>query len=248
MQELNMRQIDDAITLAVRKHIPLTLSINNGGWVNFHSRFIAIQDTHVLLEPPYTNGEESHEFSPAEKVSFSFKLKHHKYLSDARMAGLQEITLEDGSAGKALALCFPMRMQRVQRRSFTRIAVPPGRIVRVSFWAGDKDNEPTSPTDGRPVWSGSVIDLSAGGFCCTVTGDKVPFLKEGQYVGVRIGFGPGQESIYSDAHFRHCDTSGQKNSLGFQFLGLAHTADGREVLRTIGQKMCQFAKSVRSVG
>ncbi len=247
MQELNIRQIDEAITQAVEKHIPLTVSINEGGWVNLHSRFMSICEKHIMIEPPAMPDGENYEFTMAEKIALSFKLKHHKYLSSARVAGLQDVVLEDGAAGKGLALCFPMHMQRVQRRSFTRVNVPEGRIVRVSFWPGDKDSEPTA-TDDRPVWSGSVLDLSAGGFRCVVTGDKPPFLEVGQPVGIRLGFGPGQGSLYSDAQFRHCDTSGHKFSLGFQFLGLAHTAEGREVLRTIGQKMCEFARASRRVG
>ena len=248
MQELNIRQIDDAITQAVEKHIPLTLSINEGGWINLHSRFIEVCEKHILVEPPINTDGKSYEFSLAEKIALSFKLKHHKYLSNARMAGLQDISLEDGIVDQALALCFPMHMQRIQRRSFTRVDVPAGWIVRVSFWPGDKDSEPKTPTDVREVWSGSVIDLSAGGFRCVITGEKAPFLETGQTVGVRLGFGSGKESLYSDAQFRHCDTSGHKYSLGFQFLGLAHTTEGREVLRTIGQKMCEFARVSRRVG
>lgn len=248
MQELNIRQIDEAITQAVGKHIPLTLSINDGGWINLHSRFMDICDKHVLVELPKTKDSENYEFSLAAKIALSFKLKHHKYLSNARVAGRQEVHLDDGTSSEALALCFPMHMQRVQRRSFTRVSIPAGRIVRASFWPGDKDNEPTGPSEKRPVWSGAVIDISAGGFRCIITGDKAPFLEAGQSVGVRVGFGAGQESIYSDAHFRHCDISGHKYSLGFQFLGLAHTAEGREVLRTIGRKMCEFARAVKRVG
>ncbi len=248
MQELNIRQIGDAISQAVEKHIPLTLSINDGGWFNLHSRFVDICDKHVMVELPVDEDGQEYEFSLAEKIALSFKLKHHKYLSNARVAGAREINSPNSKGETALALCFPMHMQRVQRRSFTRVCIPPGRIVRVSFWAGNKDSEPTSPSKETPVWSGAVIDLSAGGFRCIVSGDMAPFLQTGQSVGVRVGFGPGQESIYSDAHFRHCDTKGQNYSLGFQFLGLAHTADGREVLRTIGQKMCEFARAAKSVG
>lgn len=248
MQELNIRQIDDAITQAVEKHIPLTLSINDGGWLNLHSRFVDICEKHILVVPPNKTDGENYEFSLAEKIAFSFKLKHHKYLSNARVAGLQEVSKEDGTVDLALALCFPMHMQRVQRRSFTRVNVPTGRIVRVSFWPGGVDSEPTASTGDNPVWSGSVIDLSAGGFRCIVTGEKAPFLESGQTVGVRLGFGQGQGSLYSDAQFRHCDTSGHKYSLGFQFLGLAHTAEGREVLRAIGQKMCEFARATRHAG
>ena len=95
MQELNIRQIDEAITQAVEKHIPLTISINNGGWVNLHSRFLGICEEHILVEPPTKSGGEIYEFSLAEKIALSFKLKHHKYLSNARVAGPQDIPSEE---------------------------------------------------------------------------------------------------------------------------------------------------------
>jgi hypothetical protein len=246
MQDLNIRQISDSLHDAVGRHIPLNLSVQTDNWVNLHSRFLAVRDDKLLVELPVLDDGAPHEFVPAEKVALSFKLKHHKYLSSARVAGLDTWTLDDGTDISVLSLCFPMQMQRLQRRSFTRVEVPPGRVVRVSFWPGDKDTEPASPGDSTPVWSGRVMDLSAGGFQAIL--HEPTTLPEGQTVGVRLAFGPGETSIYCDAQYRHgCKQEDDTWSLGFQFIGLAQTEAGREVLRTIGRKMNEFAKfSARS--
>lgn len=240
MQELNIRQIGESLQDAVSRHIPLNLSVQAEHWVNLHSRFLAVQDDKLLVELPTMDDGTPHKFAPAEKVALSFKLKHHKYLSSARVAGLNVWTLEDGTSVPALCLCFPMQMQRLQRRSFTRVEVPAGRIVRVSFWPGDKDSEPASPNISAPVWSGRVADLSAGGFQAILSENAN--LEEGQTIGVRLAFGPGETSVYCDAQFRHSCQQGDSWSLGFQFIGLAQTDAGREVLRILGRKMNEFSR------
>lgn len=240
MQDLNIRQINEAILGAVERHIPLSLSVQADDWVNLHSRFVAVRDEHLLLELPLLEDGTPHEFAPAQKVALSFKLKHHKYLSNARVVRIDSWTQEDGTEVAVLSSCFPMQMQRLQRRSFTRVAVPAGRIVRASFWAGKKDSEPAGAGD-RPVWAGKVLDLSAGGFQMLLP--EEPTLNEGESVGVRLAFGPGETSIYCDAQFRHiCRQDDGLWSLGFQFIGLAQTEEGREVLRHIGRKMSEFTR------
>ena len=241
MQDLNIRQIDESLRDAVGRHIPLSLSVQTDNWVNLHSRFLAVRDDKVLVELPVLDGGVPHEFIPAEKVALSFKLKHHKYISSARVAGMDTWKLDDGTDLTVLSLCFPMQMQRLQRRSFTRVEVPAGRVVRVSFWPGDKDSEPASHSDAVPVWSGRVLDLSAGGFQAVL--HEGTSLAEGQTVGVRLAFGPGETSVYCDAQFRHgCRQQDESWSLGFQFIGLAQTEAGRDVLRVLGRKMNEFAK------
>ena len=240
MQDLSIRQIDEAIQGAVERHIPLTLSVQSDGWVNLHSRFVTVCDEHLLVELPPREESQSYEFAPAQKVAMSFKLKHHKYITTARVAEISFWTQENGTETKVLVLCFPMQMQRLQRRNFTRVAVPAGRIVRVSFWSGDKESEPAGVGDAS-VWAGRVVDFSAGGFQTILS--EEPELSEGQPVGVRLAFGPGETSIYADAQYRHGhEREDGLWSLGFQFIGLAHTEQGRDVLRLLGQKMSEFTR------
>lgn len=246
MQELKTQQINEAIRDSVAKQIPLGLSVQGDAWLRMHSRFLAISEEHILVEMPSADDGTPHEFVPAEKVALSFKLKHHKYISQARVAGMRQVKLPDGTCVPVLSLCWPMHMQRLQRRSFARVAVPAGKVVRVSFWTGGRDAEPTGPSDPREVFSGQVADLSAGGFQVVLSG-AAPELMVGQPIGVRIGFGPGEASVYADAQFRHVEQLPDGTwSLGFQFVGLAHTEEGRDGLRLISRKMTEFARGSRS--
>jgi c-di-GMP-binding flagellar brake protein YcgR len=244
MQELDIQQINEAVSAAVDRRIPLSLTVPSHGWNNLHSRFLVVQEEHLLVEPPVSADGAPYEFTPAEKVEISFKLKHHKYLAHARVAGVAPWTPEGGVEVTVLCLCYPTQMQRLQRRSFTRVSVPPGRIVRVTFWAGDRKAEPTGRNSVESVWSGQVVDLSAGGFQALLpAGTELPKFEPGSLVGVRVVFGPGEQSVYSDAMFRHSAARPDvKLAVGFQFVGLAHDSAGRETLRIIGQKMSEFSR------
>ncbi len=247
MQELDIQQIEESLDAAVDKGIPLTLTTDSDGWKNLHSRFIDIRNDHLLVEPGVDRQGTPQEFVPAERIALSFKLKHHKYLASARIVGITQYLLDDGTQIPVLALCYPTHMHRVQRRVFSRVDVPAGRIVRVSFWQGDAQNEPTGSSSDFPVWSGQVKDLSAGGFRAVLNDGQSLQIEPGDRVGVRIIFGTGEESVYADAQFRHIDDAGnaasEKVGLGFQFLGLPHTNEGRETLKQIAHKVSEFSRA-----
>ncbi len=249
MRRLDIQEINQTITDAIKKHIPLNLSIHSDHWTNLHSRFLDVRQERLIVELPSSQDEGSPcKFVPAERIALSFKFKHYKYLGSTCVGGITQFSLEDGTSIPALSLCFPMHMQKLRRRSFTRVNVPEGRIVRASFWSGGKECEPAGPSSEAPVWSGSVKDLSAGGFKVHICADRMPALEVGQTVGVRIAFGPGEESIYTDAQFRYCSPRDgiERFAIGFQFVGLAHTEEGRTVLCTIARKMDEFSRFTRS--
>jgi len=247
MQELDICQIDAAVCDAVEKNIPLTVTFESGGWVNLRSRFVAVDGDHLLVEIPVDPGGAAQRLEPAQKVDLSFKLKHHKYLTQARVAGYENPSFDNNIEAETLSLCLPMHMQRIQRRSYSRVSVPVGKVIRVSVWSGGKNCEPTGQS-AKSVWSGSLMDFSAGGFCASIAADGSFSLKDGDSVGVRIAFDNARESIYSDAQFRRSDTVGKNLSVSFQFVGLGHTLQGRNTLRAISQQMTRIMRSAKRVG
>ena len=93
-----------------------------------------------------------------------------------------------------LVICRPSRMQRLQRRAYIRAEVPPNRIVRASFWLGGRTAEPTGGSPTTPVWSGRVVNLSAGGFQLHTDAAAASDVEIGDAVGVRVVFGMGGQS------------------------------------------------------
>ncbi len=244
LQHLTIQQIDDVLQAAVERHIPATITVRgeNGTWSNLRSRLVALQAEHIHLEMP--EGPDGRPFGlrPADKAGVSFKFKHHKHIFTGTVAGTEEGHLADGTAAVVLSVCCPTKMHRMQRRAFLRADVPPNRVVRASFWLGGRDAEPAGTGPGKPVWSGRVANISAGGFQVACEADAADVLDVGETVGVRVHFGVGEEAVYADAQFRHAQAIEGKLHLGFQFVGLAQSAEGRDALQSISVKAAQFQR------
>lgn len=246
LQELETAQIDEALVGAAERQVPLTVTIRDGEtWVNLHSRALSFEGGYLLVEHPREGDDAAwREFAPGCKIGLSFKLKHYKHLSSATVKGPAQYKLDDGTSIGVLSICCPLHMQRVQRRAYLRADVPEGKIVRASFWRGSKESEPAGPNPETPVWSGRVGNLSAGGFQLIGGSDLQAALEEGDMVGVRISFGAGDLTLYADAMFRHLDDEGPDQCLlGFQFMGLDQTSQGRQSLKQIFYKVSEFLRS-----
>jgi c-di-GMP-binding flagellar brake protein YcgR len=242
LQEMTQEQITDALRAATQRQVPVTVTLKrDNAWASCHTRLLAIKDPHVLLgELLVHDDEEMPQIAPADKVGLSFKLKHYKHIFTVTAVGTE--TLEGGpdDPGQAISVCWPNRMHRLQRRAFIRAEIPQGRVVRASFWVGGRDNEPTQAEPERPVWSGRLSNISAGGFQVISADDDVWDLAPGETVGVRLAFEAGSESIYADAQFRRVDRAEGQVLLGFQFVGLAQDRKGRQALQYLSGKVAEF--------
>ena len=243
LQHLNNRQTDEVIEMANERHVPVTITVRSeGGWMSLRSRLLDVQQGHLWLELPADGGEASHGFRPADKAGVSFKLKHHKHLFTGTVASVGDAQLTDGTRRCVLQVCSPTKMHRLQRRAFHRADVPPNRVVRASFWRGGREAEPTGAGPEQPIWTGRVANLSAGGFQAVCQDQAVSSLDVGETVGVHLRFGTGREVAYADAQFRHCQPLGRELYVGFQFVGLAQTEEGRDTLRLISARTAQFQR------
>jgi len=217
-----------------------------GHWVNVAGRLLAA-DKHYLMVglPQASAGGIDHEFVAGESLAVSFKLKHHKYLFTTRVVSVEELSDDEGQPCWSLRVACPEGLRRLSRRSFQRVRVPDNRIVRASFWPGGREAEPAGGQDDAPVFLGTVTNLSAGGFGVVTRRDAALLFDVGFMVGVRLVFGPGGEVVYADAQCRHVTPQGESVHLGFQFVGLGHTAEGREALCIIGRKVSEFQRRSR---
>lgn len=245
LHELDIAQIDQVLAAAVQRHAPAILTVRGEqNWISLHSRLVDLRDGHILMEMPLEEaGQSAHEFKPADKVGVSFKLKHYKHLFTAVVAGCEPAPLPEGGQVPALSLCAPTMMQRIQRRVFGRVDVPSNRIVRATFWLGGRDAEPMGGRTRWPLWYGRVANLSAGGFQLRSDYDVTQILEVGETVGVRLSFGAGaDETLFADARFRHVEPSPDGALLGFQFVGLDLTPQGRQALEVISARVGDFQR------
>jgi hypothetical protein len=267
LQELDLDQINEVLEQASLRQVPVTITVRlENRWANYPSRILEVRDEHILLERPIMRpaprdtGEsegaiqetfqssEPHEFVPAEKIGLSFKLKHYKHVFCTTVTGFENVELPfSATAGgdtpivlSTLVVCCPMQMQRLQRRAFLRATVPPNRIVRASFWLGGWQDEPAGANRQTPVWLGTVSDISAGGLQILTDANVASAFQMENPVGMRLVFGAGDQTVYADAQFRHVQPAGDKAMIGFQFIGLAQTPQGRHALDLISKKVGEY--------
>ena len=244
LQEIGPEQINELIQIAGERNVPMTITIRSeNSWANLRSRALGTRESHLLMEMPPSNeeGVPPHEFVPAERIGVSFKLKHHKHIFAATVVGQRRVVMMDGTELPVLAVVMPTRMQRLQRRAYIRAEVPANRIVRVSYWMGGCDSEPAGTSPEHPVWFGQIKNISAGGFQVETDPGSAECLESGDAVGMRLVFCSSGETVYADAQFRHSEIINNGRALmGFQFLGLTETPEGRVVLQLISAKVSEY--------
>ncbi len=245
LQSLQVDQIAAILAEARQRHVPATVTVRvEEKWLSLHSRLVELRDRHVWLEMPTSDDGRPHEFAAAQKIGLSFKLKHHKYICSVTVAGVDQLCLDEGGTAPVLSVCYPSKLQRLQRRAFQRADVPANRIVRVSFWLGGREAEPSGASPARPVWFGRVTNISAGGLQVSTSPEAVEAMETGYLVGLRLAFGAGRdENIYADAQFRYAEPSQDGMLAGFQFIGLGQTHDGHNALQVISAKVAEFQRA-----
>ena len=251
LQEMTQEQIADALQAAVERQVPVAVTLKrDSAWTSCHTRLLAVQGPHVLLGDLLVHDDEqTPQIAPAEKIGLSFKLKHYKHVFTVTAVGTEKFQGGPSDPGQAISVCWPNRMHRLQRRAFIRAEVPQGRVVRASFWLGGRDSEPTQADPQRPVWSGMLTNISAGGFqVISAASDDVWELVVGETVGLRLAFEAGSESIHADAQFRRVDRVEGQTLLGFQFVGLAQDRKGRQALQYISAKVAEYHRQTEAPG
>lgn len=245
LQELKARDIHECLRGAADRSVPMTITLRVGEcWENLRSRFLSVVGGKVFVDQPVPYDDQPpREFAPGDQFGASFKYKHHKHVFTATVKGSEPVTLDDGSEVRALVIEHPAQMKRMQRRAYFRVDVPPGKIVRGSFWLGNKDSEPSGPSQEQPVWSGEVTNLSAGGIQIATDASSLDYMDVGDLVGARIAFGTERQSVNVDAVFRHGEEQGERALLGFQFIGLDVTQDGQEALKFISDQVRELEKA-----
>ncbi len=237
LKDLTIDEIAEALRGAADREVPVTLTVREDDrWVTCRTCLLSVGDTHLLLQMPVAaEGAPVHEFTPAEKAGMSFKLRHHKYICKVTIVGQARRQQEP-----VLQVCWPNWMQKMQRRAFQRADVPSGRLARAAFWSGTSADEPAGDSPERPVWTGIISNISAGGFQVETDASAAEALDTGEPMGVRLAFGTARKAIYADAQLRHVAPTDGRTMLGFQFVGLGQSGEGRRILQEISSTVTEL--------
>ncbi len=243
LRKLTEQEIAQEIAAAAREAAAITVTVRcGGGWRVLPSRIVGLAGGRLLAAAP--EGPEAIPLDHAGgDVGLALKRRHHKLLGVCTLHGL---AAADGAP--ALALGMPSRMERVDRRAYARGEVPAEADVTASFWPGGLDAEHAAGSPDVPDFAGRVTGLSAGGLQLLTDAGAADAVRVGDAVGTRIRFGDGGEPVAVEAQLRYARRTPEGLVAGFQFVALALTPQGREVLELIAGKASGYRRGGSGAG
>jgi len=241
VQRLRTGQMAECLSEAVGREIPVLLTCRSDEqWHTLRTKILRSDTTGLWVDYPCCDFAPMPEIAPGLQIGLSFKLKHHKHILNTVVEAVGQFALAGGEQVRAVQAAAARRMQRIQRRAYHRVGVPNNRSVLVTFWPGGLSAARSS--EGIEVaWEGWVTNLSAGGFQVRIATHGAPELEVGDLLGVQIDLGQEFQAVLADAQFRQevIDERGVRLQ-GFQFVGLNESEHGQNVLRRIGELVCEF--------
>jgi len=233
LQLLKKEELRDVLGQAVQKNLTAVLShLTRGKWhlIKVSLRALTGQTLHVD-----TLGEETARLTNMEinqPVGVSIQQGFNKYIFETVVIGFE--TSVSQAQGRRIVLDLPERMDRMQRRAYSRVPVPKSLNVRVLFWhRGYTDESRQVPMEN--YWQGRLLNISAGGVQIAVDFEQRPNFKIGQLVGLQFTPMSYQKPIHVEGQVRHIaqGAEGQRFCVGIEFVGLEAGSQGRRKLRRI---------------
>ena len=238
-QTIAEQRRDRVIEDSIRDQRPSVLTLKTDrGWRTYRSRFLSgsrPNGTVVLKVDAQDDSSTVSLPAPGESLGVSFRSGHMKCVFSSVLEGVRT-----DNDGPIITLRWPSEVQRLQRRVYERVEPQDGNVVAVRFWL----HEPVaSPPGAEPaVRYGQLEDLSAGGM--RVQTADAEGIQSG--CGYRCAFMPKARgpSLVVDATLRHQEaTERGRVSLGFQFVGLETTVEGRKTLNSLVKILMHFQRA-----
>ena len=167
-----------------------------------------------------------------QPVGISVQHEFNKYVFEAVVIGF-ESSVNEACGGK-IVLELPDRIERMQRRSYTRVAVPKQLNIKVLFWhRGYMDSSTEVPLEN--YWQGKLIDLSAGGMQIGIDVEHGVNFRAAQLVGLQFTPMSYQKPMLLEAQVKHLAENAEDKKLyvGVEFIGLESSGEGRKKLRRL---------------
>lgn len=223
------KETQNLLHTALMKKMPLTITKQQGDdWEMYKSHIISIQGNRMVITMPETRDDQSPiQAEKGQEIAFSFKKGYNKCLFTSRIISSGRTEIDPGKYAETLMIYIPEQVEKIQRRVYERTLVPEGDSISVSFW-------PVS--DSKLKYSGELTDLSGGGIGVSIKKGDMPKIDSEQHCTVQFVPLPGHESIIATAIYRHIsDPEDGSRKIGFQFIGLETSEQGRMILRRIGR-------------
>jgi len=246
---LDRARRDQILVEAADRRTPLVLSRKQPhGWGTFRSRLLEAEPIaqRLIIEYPVgAGGEKAPDIEEGESIGVAFRKGHRKCMFASVVQGKKRFQIDEANRVGALLLRWPGDLQQLQRRVYYRAPIPPDRAIKVAFWPGGLAYEARVGAAEFPVYAGWLMNLSAGGMAVVVPHDQRGDWRPGDTFGCRFEPAPGS-CLAMDATLRHAEPGENGlTRLGFQFVGLELTGQGRAVLRLLAHVVARFHRLQR---
>ncbi|MBE3123259.1 MAG: PilZ domain-containing protein, partial [Planctomycetes bacterium] len=232
------------LSMAARQKIPASATYHDANrWLTFHGRASSIEEGRLAFDALEGSGRvPSQPIGVGSEMGISFRMGPYKYSFTTTVAAVRPYQREDGVTVLAMTIQRPRLIQQMDRRIYPRTEVSLSHKARVTFWPGGRALEPAEQSPDRPVWGGTLVDLSTHGFGVRTSMDAGNLLETGDLVGARLLFGDTPVPLYVNVQLRHVGPEGSMCVLGLQFVGMELTEEGRASQALIDQRVKQLEK------
>lgn len=217
------------------------------GWKTLKAKMVegAPGDRVVLCAESRDQTDIGNELFSGQRLGISFRRGHKKCMFASIVLDRKAISdhgSPDSGSSLRIEAQWPQLLQELQRRVYYRVC-PPGRKVRVRFWAGGVSARAGDDADKVKAYTGTLLDVSAGGMRIYTTDVAPDTFMEGEPIGCSFVPKPRAETIVLDAVFRHFqrEDDGQY-SVGLQFVGLETTDRGRGILASLAGVVTDYQR------
>jgi c-di-GMP-binding flagellar brake protein YcgR len=241
--------VDESIRVlesAIADHASVVVTHqSSSGWRTCKGRFYRSSESgatfQVQLACTDDDGADGSWVRVGEQVGLTFRSGRKKWMLSTRVERVDART-----DSLLCSLCRPTTLQKLSRRAFERTSPPPNDAIAVRFWSVDGKDHARAASETR-VWNGQLEDLSAGGMSVRVPESAdapIGFLHRCAFMPY-----PSAQCLMVDGILRHrrvCERG--RASLGFQFVGLEMTSEGRRTIERILRATEQFQRSRARLG
>jgi c-di-GMP-binding flagellar brake protein YcgR len=239
-ETLRNQGIIEALCLAKQGSTVLNMSfLSAGKWKTAKTYISDIDDSEVMIKSDEPGRVCCSEILKTDQpVGISFEIEHFKYIFESKVVRCSH---ENG----CIVLEIPEKIEKLMRRSYSRVLVPENLAVKVMFWhRGYDDEKGTVPNED--FWQGRLLNLSAGGMKMSISADKKCHFEPGQLVGLQFTAMPYEKPVLLEGLVIHIhpaeDGNGDFFELGVEFLGLEISWEGRNKLRRLVEIIEQYEK------
>ncbi len=211
---------------------------DDGRWEMYRSSFLGTQGNRlVLTQPTGEHPQQAVELAQGQNIAISFKKGYNKCLFITRVVGHGLYEVEPGIKMPTITILRPDCIEKLRRRAFNRVDAPDSMQIAVTM-------RPMDTSQANTECTALLKNLSAGGMAVEMPqADAQSLLADQQFV---LEFVPlmDQGSLQVPARLRHITDvpDSDRSSLGFQFIGLDASSEGRNTLRRLGRIVSVFQR------